>query len=72
MHGIIMSLQNRLQAILGREYGHGMPWNKLPDVHRFGRINLRSDINNAIVLSGQTLKNDNMKKIGKMCENLIQ
>lgn len=49
MHGIIMSLQNRLQAILGREYGHGMPWNKLPDVHRFGRINLRSDINIAIV-----------------------
>lgn len=28
MHGIIMSLQNRLQAILGREYG--MPWNKAP------------------------------------------
>lgn len=71
MHGIIMSLQNRLQqAILGREYG--MPWNKLPDVHRFGRINLRSDINNAIAVLSQTLKKDNMKKIGKMCENLIQ
>lgn len=70
MHGIIMSLQNRLQAILGREYG--MPCNKLPDVHRFGRINLRSDINNAIAVLSQTLKNDNMKKIGKMCENLIQ
>lgn len=63
MHGIIMSLQNRLQAILGREYG--MPWNKLPDVHRFGRINLRSDINNAIAVLSQTLKNDNMKNSGK-------